>query len=172
MCPITLQEVELAVSQMKEDTAHVIDGFTINFFHAYWDLLKLEVLEIMEESCGRQWVIPSLNVTFLTLIPKEENAVVPSKCIPIALCNVIYKIITKVIANLLKPLLPLLISHEQMGYVEVQQILDGIILAREVIHSLKTTKKSSMLLKLDLSKAFDGLRWDYIEKIILAFSFS
>jgi hypothetical protein len=97
----------------------------------------MEVLEIMEESRNKQWVLPSLNATFLTLIPKEENEVAPSKYKPIALCNVIYKIITKVIANRLKPLLPLLISPEKTGYVEGRKIIDGIILSHEVIHTLK-----------------------------------
>jgi hypothetical protein len=134
--------------------------------------LKQDVLEIVEESRNRQWVLPALNATFLTLIPKEENVASPSKYQPISLCNVIYKIITKVIANRLKPLLPLLISPEQTGYVEGRKIMDGIILAHEVIHSLKTTKKPGMLLKLDLSKSFDHLSWEYIEKTLLAFGFS
>ena len=55
----------------------------------------------------------------------------------------------------MKPLLPLLISPEQSGYVEGRKILDGIILTHEVIHSLNNTKNASMLLKIDLSKAFD-----------------
>jgi hypothetical protein len=172
MHPITLQEVDSVVMQMKEDTTPGPDGFTINFFHACWDMLKLDVLDIVEESCNRQWVLPALNATFLTLIPKEENVAVPSKYRPISLCNVIYKIITKVIANRLKPLLPLLISPEKTGYVEGRQILDGIILSHEVIHSLKSTKTPGMLLKLDLSKAFDRLSWEYIEKTLLAFGFS
>ena len=81
----------------------------------------------------------------------------PRKLRPIALCNVIYKIISKVIANRLKPLLSFIISPEQAGFVEGRQILDGIILVHETIHSLKTTKTPSMLLKLDLSKAYDKL---------------
>ena len=73
--------------------------------------------------------------------------------------------------NRLKPLLPLLISSEQSGYVEGRQILDGIILAHEVVHSLKTSKILGMILKLDLSKSFDKLSWDFIEKMLLAFGF-
>ena len=71
------------------------------------------------------------------------------------MCNVVYKIITKVISNRLKTLLHFLISPEQTGYVEGRQILDGIILAHEVTHSLKIMKNPRMLIKLDLSKAFD-----------------
>ena len=74
-------------------------------------------------------------------------------------------------ANRLKPLLPLLISLEQLGYVEGRQILDGIILSHEVVHSLKTSKILGMILKLDLSKAFDKLSWAFIEKMLLAFGF-
>jgi hypothetical protein len=83
MCPITLQEVDLFFMQMKEDTAPGLDGFTIVFFHACWDILKLVILKIVEELHNLQWVLPSLNATFLTLIPKEENVVVPSKYRPI-----------------------------------------------------------------------------------------
>eukprot|EP00253_Pinus_taeda_P021995 PITA_21995 len=82
------------------------------------------------------------------------------------------EVISKVIANRLKLLLPQLISLEQSGYVEGRQILDGIILTHEIIHSLKQTRKPGMILKLDLSKAFDKLSWTYIQKILNAFGFS
>ena len=91
---------------------------------------------------------------------------------PIALCNVIYKVISKVIASRLKPLLHMLISPEQSGYVERRQIIDCIILAHEIIHSLKHHKKAGMLLKIDLSKAFDKLSWIYIQKILSAWLLS
>ena len=79
----------------------------------------------------------------------------PSKFWPISLYNVILKIIMKVLANRLKPLLLGLISSEQTSFMEGRQILDGIILAHEMIHSLKQTKTPSMLLKVDLAKAYD-----------------
>ncbi|MCY6524972.1 reverse transcriptase domain-containing protein, partial [Actinobacillus pleuropneumoniae] len=77
---------------------------------------------------------------------------------------VIYKVISKVVANRLKPLLPLLISQEQSGYVEGRQILDDILLTHEIIHSLKQSKQAGMILKLDLSKAFDKLSWNFVQQ--------
>ena len=142
---------------MREDKAPGPDGFTVNFFHSCWNLLKFDVWGMVEESHTTQKIWPALNATFFTLIPKENKPSTPNKFRPIALCNVLYKIITKIIANRLKPLLPSLISVEQTGYVEGRKILDGIILAHEAIHSLKTTKNPGMLLKLDLSKYFDKL---------------
>jgi len=118
MSPILPQEVDEAMLQLKEGKAPGPDGFTTMFFHAFWDLIKEEVWQIVEESRAMRWLLPSLNSTFLALIPKEEDSVTPDKFKPIALCNVIYKVISKVIANRLKPLLPMLISPEQSGYVE------------------------------------------------------
>ena len=87
------------------------------------------------------------------------------------MCNVIYKIISKVIANHLKPILPIIISLEQVGFVEGRQILDGIILVHETIHSLKATKTPGTLLKLDLSKAYDKLNWHFLAGILKYFGF-
>lgn len=99
----------------------------------------------------------TFNATFLTLIPKVDNAHDPKDFKLISLCNVIYKIITNVLVLHLRPLLPLLISLEQTRYVEGWKIMDSIILVHEIIHSLKSTGTPSMLIKLNFSKAFDKL---------------
>jgi exonuclease III len=169
--PITQEEVDQAVSEMPSGKAPGPDGFTTDFFHHCWDLVKRNVWEVVEESRVSGVVLPALNATFLTLIPKEERVTNPKDFRPIALCNVIYKIITKVIANRLKPILPHVISKEQAGYVEGRQITDSIILAHEVIHSLKTSRSPGMLIKLDLSKAFDRASWQYLEAILHSFGF-
>jgi len=112
---------------------------------------------VVEDSHSHSNALPALNSTFLALIPKEEHVDYPNNFVPISLCNVIYKIITKLIANWLKPLLPSLISLKQIGYVEGRKILYVIIMVHERVHSLKLTKSPGMILKLDLSKAFDKL---------------
>ena len=70
MRPTTLQEVNIASSQMKADKAPCPDGFTVKFFHACWDMLKLEVLDLVEESWVAHIIPHALNATFLTLVPK------------------------------------------------------------------------------------------------------
>eukprot|EP00253_Pinus_taeda_P017843 PITA_17843 len=171
MKPIQAREFDEAMTQLKEGKAPGPDGFTTTFFHTFWDMIREEVWLVVEESRAMCWMLPSLNSTFITLIPKEGNSITPEKFRPIALCNVLYKVISKVIANRLKPLLPMIISPEQSGYVEGCQIMDGIILTHEIIHSLKLSRQAGMLLKLDLSKAFDKLSWSYIQHMLIAFGF-
>eukprot|EP00253_Pinus_taeda_P023063 PITA_23063 len=116
--PISLQEVESAVNQLKAGKAPGPDGFTSNFLQHFWDLIKWEVWQVVEESRTLQWMYPGMNATFIALIPKVEESNTPDKYRPIALCNIIYKIVSKVVASRLKPMLPLIISPEQSGYVE------------------------------------------------------
>jgi hypothetical protein len=71
-----------------------------------------EVWHLVEESHSSGKVLTSLNDTFLTLIPKEERVTHPKQFRPIALCNEIYKIIIKIIALRLKPIIPFIISKE------------------------------------------------------------
>jgi hypothetical protein len=73
-------------------------------------MLHEEVWIVVEEFPNSGKVLPALNATFLTLIPKEERVTNPKNFIPIVLCNVIYKIISKVIALRSKPILPFIIS--------------------------------------------------------------
>ena len=140
---------------MPRNKAPGPDGFTIEFFKASWSFMSQDILEVVEESRRNQTVYPTLNATFLTLIPKQENSNTLVGFRPISLCNVIYKILSTIMVNRLKPLLPRLIAPKQTGFVKGRQILDEIVTAQEAIHSLKTLKSKGMLIKLELSKAYD-----------------
>ena len=144
--PITPEEVDQAVQEMPNGMAPEPDGFTLDLFKSYWDVVKQDIYDIVEDSRKYSYVLKALNSTFITLIPKEKEARTPDRFRPIALCNVVYKIISKVIENRLKPLLPIIISKEQLGFVEGRKILDNIIHAHEIIHSLKSRKKASMII--------------------------
>eukprot|EP00253_Pinus_taeda_P013830 PITA_13830 len=172
MRAVTLEEIEETVKAMKKGTALGPDGFTVDFFQAGWHFLGKEILELVEESRMNQKVWLAINSTFYALIPKGDNLEDANGFRPIALCNVIYKIITSMIAKRLKPLLDKLISAEQTGFVEGRQILDGLVVTQEVIDSLKVKKKKGMMIKLDLSKAYDRRNWNYLEKVLESFGFN
>ena len=98
-----------------------------------------------------------LSHTFITLIPKVKNPERVTEFRSISLCNVIYKIISKVIANMLKPLLNSVISKTQTAFTTGRLITDNVLIAFELLHHKKTNclrKKGFMALKFDMSKVY------------------
>ena len=112
------------------------------------------------------------NSTYLSLIPKELKPSSFHHFRPISLCNSSYKIISKILANRIKPLLPNLISENQGGFVPCRKIVDNIMVVQESIHSILAKKKQGFILKLDMANAFDIFNLSFLSKILLKFRFS
>ena len=165
---MTLLEVEKALKTLKKDKSPRPDGFPVEFFLAFFDLLGAELVLLVEEARLTGSVWPSLNSTFIILIPKKYNPETFADFSPIfSLCNLIYKLIAKVAASRLKPILDRFISAQQFGFLTNRQISEPLAITHEVLHTVKTRKKSSMVLKLDLSKAFDRVNWSFLRLILL-----
>lgn len=79
--------------------------------------------------------------------------------------------ISRLIAKRLKPIIPSIISLEQTSFVEGRQILDGLIVSQEVVHSLESKKMDGAMIKLDLSKAYNRLSLVYLRKVLETFGF-
>lgn len=82
----------------------------MDFFKACGKTVKQDILEVVEDSRTYNFFLKYLNASFIVLILKQEKVMTLDRFKPIALCNVVYKIVSKVIANRLKPLLVALIS--------------------------------------------------------------
>jgi hypothetical protein len=108
---------------------------------------------------------PEINQTFIVLIPKKFQPIIPQDFRPISLSNVIYKIIAKSLADRLKPYLPDFIDKAQAAFIKNRHISSNIIITQEIIHSfhLKSWNQHAFLLKIDLAKAFDRLQWNFIK---------
>jgi hypothetical protein len=171
MSHASLEEVEEIVKNMAQGKSLGLDGFTIDFFQAGWPIRGNDIWEVIEESNSSRSILKVFSATFITLIPKIKGDNSTDKLRPISLCNVIYKNISKLIAYRFNLILLLIISQEKGGFVDGWKILDGIVVAHEVIHSLKVSKKAGMLMKLDMSKAYDRMNWDFLGKILLSFGF-
>ena len=111
------------------------------------------------------------NSTFIALIPKTDNPGSFDDFRPISLYNCIYKIIAKIIANHLRPIISTHISSEQFSLLQYQQIHEVVGIAQEVLHSIQTKKLKGMILKVDLSKAFDCASWLYIRILLIHLGF-
>jgi len=108
------------------------------------------------------------NKTFITLIPKMKTPATPKYFRPISLCNVIFKIVSKIMVNRLKEVLPSIVYGAQSAFLPRRMITDNIIVAFEHFHYMKKRKrnggKGCMALKQDISKAYDKIKWSFLEK--------
>ena len=107
-----------------------------------------------------------LNTAFITLLPKKIDAVEVKDFRPISLIHSFAKLVTKLMANRLAPLLPSLISTNQSAFVRGRNIHDNFILVQQIVKSLHKKKEAHILLKLDISKSFDSVSWSFLLEIM------
>ncbi|KAL6209822.1 hypothetical protein ACLB2K_020761 [Fragaria x ananassa] len=130
------------------------------FFQKYWDLVGVEVSNAVISFLSTKNMPHDLNYTNVVLIPEVKEVQHMTELRPIALCNVVYKIASKVLANKLKTFLADVISLEQSAFVPDRLISDNTLVAAELayyMHKLRRGKEGFMALKLDISKAYDRL---------------
>lgn len=109
------------------------------------------------------------------MISKVKNHVCASDFRPISLCNVIYKLISKVLANRLKQIISTIISKTQCVFILGRFISNNIIVAYEALHFMKSRKNGrtgSMAVKLDIYEAYDKLEWDFLETMMCRLGFN
>lgn len=89
---------------------------------------------------------------------------------PISLCNVLFKIITKTMVLRVKKLMTKFIGPAQASFIPGRLSTDNIVIVQAAVQSMrrKKGKRGWMLLKLDLEKAYDRIRWDFLEDTLYA----
>jgi hypothetical protein len=167
-------EVELAIKQMAPTKAPGPDGMPPVFYQKYWHVIGSDVTKAVLSCLNSGRILKSINHTFITLIPKIKNPERVTEFRPISLCNVIYKLISKVLANRLKSILPQIVSDSQSAFVPGRLITDNVLVAFETLHYMhhnKIGRDGAMALKLDMSKAYDRVEWLFLEKIMAQMGF-
>jgi hypothetical protein len=161
-CVFREEEVDEAIHQMHPSKAPGPDGFSAAFYQKYWNTVGPKVRSAVLSMLNDRTILQKINFTYIVLIPKKKNPKSMSEFRPISLCNVIYKIVAKVLANRLKMILPQVISDNQSAFVPERLITNNILIAYELLHQMNSRrrgKKEFMALKLDMS--FDVWLEDY-----------
>lgn len=169
---VTTEEVKKVVFSMAADKSPGPDGYTSEFFKASWDITGPDLVVAVQAFFDTGFLPKGINSTILTLIPKKNDAIYMKDYRPISCCNVIYKVISKLLANRMKGLLPLFISLNQSAFVKDRLLMENVLLASELVknyHNESVSKRCAM--KIDVSKAFDYVQWSFLLKVLAALKF-
>jgi hypothetical protein len=182
LCPIDLAalhepfseaEVLAAIGQLPADRAPGPDGFTGAFYKAAWNTIKADVLAALNSfHSGRGRGFEKLNNGLIVLLPKKPDAVTPGDFRPIAMVHSFGKLVSKILALRLAPFMPCLVSTNQTAFVRKRSILDSYKYVQCAAAVFRRRKIPKLLLKLDISKAFDSLAWSFLLEILLKLGFS
>jgi len=147
------------------------DGFNFNFIKRSWNTLKPDFIAALK--CFQEiGVIPKgCNASFIALIPKVRDPCNLNQFRPISLVGAIYKVISKVLAERLKKVLPDLIDGSQSAFIEGRGLADRVLVANEVIEDMRMRRKRGLCLKVDFEKAYDSVRWDFLYDMLSRMGF-
>ncbi|CAN1808108.1 Transposon TX1 uncharacterized 149 kDa protein [Linum perenne] len=170
-----MEELKEAVFSMHPDKAPGPDGLNPGFYKKFWEevggVLFREFVAWLEECRLPQFV----KETNIILLPKVEVPSSMKELRPISLCNVLHRIVAKMLANRLRTIMPRLVSEEQSAFIQGRSIIDNVMIYFEAVHTMslrRNHKHGEVALKVDISKAYDRVEWKYLEAILKKLDFA
>ncbi|GJR07150.1 RNA-directed DNA polymerase, eukaryota [Tanacetum coccineum] len=168
---ISKEEVKRAVWDCGVDKSPGPDGFSFSFYRHFWPVIEKDVFEAVDYFFMYGEIPNGCNSNFIALIPKILDANMVKDFRPISLIGSLYKIIAKILANRLVGVLGDLVNEVQSAFVADRQILDGPFILDEVLQWCRRKKKHALIFKVDFEKAFDSVRWDFVDDVLNKFGF-
>jgi mannosylglycoprotein endo-beta-mannosidase len=152
----TESEVREEVFQMEHNKALGPDGFPAEFYQLHREALDLH----------------SLNFGIITLIPKVNNVIKIHQYRPIYVVNVSFKIFTKVGTNMLNFVAKTVVRITQIAFMPGRNIMEGVVILHETIHELHTEKRDGFVFKIYFEKAYDKVKWSFLQQTLRMEGFS
>lgn len=166
-----MEEIRSALWEIKDTTSPGPDGFNSKFFKIHWDVSKNLICKALNDVFQKGLIIKEWNHTFLHLIPKKVHSTSIQDFRPIACCNTLYKVFTKILCNRLVPFVDKLVSQNQMALIKGRTIGDGLLLAHEISRGLGRKNNKYMCIKVDLKKAYDSINRSFVTHMLNSMGF-
>ena len=169
---MTIKECAEALSKFQNNKTPGSDGFTIEFYRYFWDLLGQFMVESFNYTYEHGHLSISQRLGIISLLPKKnKNLEYLKNWRPLSLLNNDYKIATKAIATRMEKVLPKIIHSSQTSYAKGRYIRESIRTISDVMSFTKAQNIPSFAVFLDFEKAFDSIEWNYLQKCLETFNF-
>lgn len=169
--PITVEEVAAAVKELPSDKAPGVYAIPAEIYQELWEDIEFDVFNFVGEAISQEHISDELNTSKIALLPKSKDRMRVQNYRPISLLNTLYKVIAKLYANKIKPLLHFWILPSQTCFVPDRCILDNIFLAFEAIEWALENKQDISMLLLDFEKAYDRVSWTFLRRTMETMGF-
>ncbi len=170
--PLTLQELYAALQSMQGRKAPGIDGLSVEFYKAFWDILAHDILDVFKESLASGSLPLSCRRAVITLLPKKGDLRNIKNWRPVSLLCTDYKILSKALANRLRGAMEQILHRDQTYCVPGRSMVDNIYLIRDVLEVSSSLGINTGLISLDQEKAFDRVEHAFLWKVMERFGFS
>ncbi|KAJ3614342.1 hypothetical protein NHX12_017916 [Muraenolepis orangiensis] len=170
--PLTIQELQTALQGMQGRRAPGIDGLSVEFYKAYWDVLSNDLLDVFNESLASGSMPVSCRRAVITLLPKKGNLQDIKNWRPVSLLCVDYKLLSKALATRLGRAVEQVIHRDQTYCVPGRSMVDNVHLIRDVLEVSSSLDINTGLISLDQEKAFDRVEHSFLWKVMGKFGFS
>jgi len=169
---VSAEEIKKVLFSMPNDKSPGPDGFTSEFFKESWEILGPEFILAIQSFFALGFLPKGVNSTILALIPKKLESKEMKDYRPISCCNVMYKVISKILANRLKLLLPQFIAGNQSSFVKDRLLIENVLLATDLVKDYhKDSISERCAIKIDISKASDSVQWSFLINTLTAMHF-
>lgn len=172
LADVTEEEIRGAIFSIPDDKASGPDGYSSQFFKRTWPTVGPLVVGAVQEFFQSGKLLKQLNATILNMIPKSAQTQSVGDFRPIACCNVIYKVVSKILSSRIASVLETIVDKAQSAFIEGRLISDNIHLAEQFLHQYERKNVSPRcLLKIDIRKAYDSVDWGFIDAVMRGLNF-
>ena len=171
--PVLDEEIKAALFDIGDEKALGLDGYSSCFFTRSWSTTGADVCLAAKEFFRSGCILKQLNHATIVLVPKSLNASRVGDFRPISCCNVVYKIISKILASRLSPILEKLIDPAQSAFVPNWSMVENIYMVQELLRKYSWKIISPRcIMKVDHRKAYDTVNWEFLEDALVGLRFS
>jgi hypothetical protein len=168
----SMEELQAAVKQGKKVKAPGYAGISHDFFQLSWEAIKDDLLIIMNQMYMDGTILESQKHGIIVCVPKTHKPTSPEDYRPLTLMNADLKLLSRIIANRLRPWLNDLLHPSQYCGVHSNNILGALVAIWETIAHAELTNTPTCILSLDFKQAFDNIAHSYLYAMLENYGFS